>query len=55
MERVWGVGPYLKYWNVSQSDTAYGNFTKNGVVYRGGVYKSANNAIKYGMKAIYRF
>ena len=54
-EDVWGVGPYLKYWNISQSDTAYGNFTKNGVAYRGGVYEPANNTVEYGVKAIYRF
>ena len=54
-EDSWGVGPYLKYWNISQSDTVYGNFTKNGVAYRGGVYEPANNTMEYGVKAIYRF
>jgi len=54
-EDSWGVGPYLKYWNIGQSNTVYGNFTKNGVAYTGGVYEPANNTIEYGVKAIYRF
>ena len=54
-EDKWGVGPYLKYWNISQSDTVYGNFTRNGVAYRGGVLEPANNTIEYGVKGIYRF
>jgi len=54
-EDSWGVGPYMKYWNIGQSNTVYGNFTRNGVAYTGGVYEPANNTIEYGVKAIYRF
>ncbi len=26
-EDIWGVGPYLKYWNISRSETVRGNIT----------------------------
>jgi len=54
-EDSWGVGPYFKYWNISQSDIATGNFTRNGVAFIGTVYEPANNTVEYGVKAIYRF
>jgi hypothetical protein len=54
-EDSWGVGPYLKYWNIGQSNTVTGNFTRNGVAYTGSVYEPANNTMEYGVKAIYRF
>lgn len=54
-EDVWGVGPYVKYWNISKSDTVTGTFTKSGTLYSGTVYEPANNTIEYGLKAIYRF
>jgi len=54
-EDDWGVGPYFKYWNIQQSNTAYGTATKNGVAYRYSAYEPANNTKEYGVKAIYRF
>jgi hypothetical protein len=54
-EDSWGVGPYVKYWNIGQSNTTYGTFTKNGAGYTAGVYEPANNTMEYGVKAIYRF
>jgi hypothetical protein len=54
-EEKWGVGPYLKYWNIKQSNTVSGTYTVNGSLYRGSVYEPANNTLEYGVKAIYRF
>ena len=54
-EDNWGVGPYWKYWNIQQSNTAYGTLTINGVRYNAGWYEPANNTNEYGVKAIYRF
>jgi hypothetical protein len=54
-EDDWGVGPYFKYWNIQQSDTAYATITKNGTGYRYSAYEPANNTKEYGIKAIYRF
>jgi hypothetical protein len=54
-EDDWGVGPYFKYWNIQQSDTAYATITRNGTGYRYSAYEPANNTKEYGIKAIYRF
>jgi hypothetical protein len=54
-EDDWGVGPYFKYWNIQQSDTAYATITKNGSGSRYSAYEPANNTKEYGIKAIYRF
>jgi len=54
-EDAWGVGPYIKYWNIGQSNTVSGTFTKSGTAYIGYVYEPANNTVEYGIKGIYRF
>ena len=54
-EDSWGVGPYFKYWNIQQSNTAYATITKNGSLYNYSAYEPANNTKEFGVKAIYRF
>jgi hypothetical protein len=54
-EGDWGVGPYYKYWNISQSNTNYSNATVNGVPVRYSVYEPANNTNEFGLKVSYRF
>ena len=54
-EDSWGVGPYWKYWNISQSNTVTGTFAYNNATYRASVYEPANNTNEFGLKAIYRF
>ena len=54
-EDSWGVGPYWKYWNIKNSETAGGTFTYNGTTYRATWYEPANNTNEFGIKVIYRF
>jgi hypothetical protein len=51
----WGVGPYIKYWNIQQSNTNYATISVNGAPTRYSAYEPVNNTNEYGIKAIYRF
>lgn len=51
----WSFGPYVKYWSISQSETASGTFTSNGIAYRATVYEPANTTNEYGVKFVYLY
>lgn len=51
----WGVGPYWKYWNIKNSETAGGTFTYNGTQYRGTWYEPANTTNEFGIKLVFVF
>jgi len=54
-ESNWGIGPYIKYWNIQKSNTNYATISVNGTPTRYSAYEPANSTNEYGIKAIYRF
>jgi hypothetical protein len=54
-EDKWGIGPYMKYWNIQQSEAVAATTIQNGVVRREYYVEPANTTKEYGIKAIYRF
>jgi hypothetical protein len=54
-QEKWGFGPYVKYWNIGQSDSVSAIFTKNGARFLGTVFEPANNTVEYGVKVVYLF
>lgn len=51
----WGVGPYLSYWNIAQSNTVNTNATINATQYQVRAYEPSNYTIEAGIKVVYRF
>jgi hypothetical protein len=54
-EDSWGIGPYLKYWNIQQSDNAFASINVGSASATYTVYEPANNTKEFGLKVIYRF
>ncbi len=51
----WGVGPYLSYWNIAQSNTVNTNATIDATQYQVRAYEPSNYTIEAGIKVVYRF
>lgn len=51
----WSFGPYFKYWNISNSDTAAWTYKSGGTSYSVSAWEPANFTEEYGLKASYKF
>jgi len=51
----WSIGPYVKYWNIAKSDTAYATIKVNGGSVSASAYEPANETIEYGFKITHDF
>lgn len=54
-ESKWSIGPYIKYWNIAQSDTVSATILVNGASRRYSAWEPANNTVEYGIKISHNF
>jgi len=51
----WSLGPYWKYWNISNSDLATWTYKSGSTSYTKSMYEPANTTEEFGFKALYQF
>jgi len=51
----WSLGPYWKYWNISNSDLATWTYKYGSTSYTKSMYEPANTTEEFGFKALYQF